>query len=115
MTDFSGGYLKNKDLLTPMRPAVYQAKKKSDKEKGSRSFIKQGKDIDIFSLDDIPSDKSEIELLRQQGSNKNHSRMSAHPTVDEEIKGIQYEIHGAVTKAGKQGSCTCQIVRSAGL
>lgn len=110
MTDFSGGYLKNKDLLTPMRSQQSLVIGKHT----SKSFEKQGKDIDLLKLDEVETDKSEVEKMRNL-SIASSLKKSSEMSVDEEIKEVQYEIRGSLIKVGKEGSCTCQIVRSAGL
>ena len=112
MTDFSGGYLKNKDLLTPLHPKTHS--ESSSKKNSTRSLVKQGVDIDLFTLDEVVSDKSEVELMRNRQELKDR-RKSFNMTMEEEIKESQYSIRGSLVKSGRVGSCNCQIVRSAGL
>jgi phospholipase D1/2 len=98
MTDFSGGYFKNKYLLTPLKPT----------QKLEVPIIPEQKNPVYLEESDSLSEKR-VSIEDYKIFNKKKSL-----TIDEEIKEQQYAISGSIIRLGKEGTCSCQIVRSAG-
>ncbi|OMJ87104.1 hypothetical protein SteCoe_11254 [Stentor coeruleus] len=111
MTDSSGGYVKNKDILIPLKakPRI----KKSMVSAGN-SEINKSKDIDVKALDEIETDREEIENYRKESQKKLLEKKTLGISVNEEIKKQEYEIRGSFFRSGAEGTCECQVVRSAG-
>ena len=105
MTDFSGGYSNNKQLLTPFKTSS-NVNKNNFETSSSRgeSFLglEEGENL-------------EIEQTTSFEKKKSFTSKKLSISINEEIKQSQYEIRGSFIRAGKIGLCTCQVVRSAGL
>lgn len=109
MTDFYGWYNnQSKVILTPLKTKT-SSKKNEIEVKLDYEETKNSLDE---SLNKGDLDQREVMAIRRQTLAK---RKGSELGVAEQIKVQEYSIRGSLIKSGNEGSCECQLLRSAGL
>jgi phospholipase D1/2 len=104
MTDFYGWYNSNKkDLLTPFLTG-----------KVSR-LIDSELSVNVSSVNESFSSYTENEEIERKRNKTMDERKSITLGMAEEVKAQEYQLKRSFKKVANEGTCDCQIVRSAGL